>query len=185
MHLTEFDLMSIILLIFRFSGLRASSYHVTNVALHGLATGLVLFVARTVTCRRGALLSASLFAVHPVHADAVASVVGRADVLSCVFFLLSFLCHGWHVRARNMQHQSFVGGRRPLKCGRPSDRSVTASAYLVFCVLFALLSMLAKENGISVMAVCIGYELMLRLRSIKGNKVSAKCYFILLVCIVL
>lgn len=168
---------------FRFSGLRALSYHATNVALHGLATGLVLFVARTVTCRRGALLSASLFAVHPVHVDAVASVVGRADVLSCVFFLLSFLYYVQHVRARDAQQQSSVGARRPqsLKCGRSTDRSGTATAYLVFCVLFALLSVLAKENGISIMAVCIGYELMLRLRSIKVNKVSTSFYHIIII----
>lgn len=154
------------------------SYHATNVALHGLATGLVLFVARTVTSRCGALMSAALFAVHPVHADAVASVVGRADVLSCVFFLLSFLCYGWHVRARDshrhhgQQLHSF-GGRRPQPCCSKNIDGRPAAAYLVFCVLFALLSMLSKENGISVMAVCIGYELMLRLRSIKKwNKVS-------------
>lgn len=165
----------------RISGLRASSYHATNVALHGLATGLMLFVARTVACRRAALLSASLFAVHPVHADAVASVVGRADVLSCVFFMLSFLCYDRHVRARNApppQYQS-LGCRRPQPTGRTAgarsatDCSGAATTYLVCCVLFALLSMLAKENGISVMAVCIGYELMLKLRSIKRNKVSA------------
>lgn len=158
----------------RLSGLRASSYHATNVALHGLATGLVLLVARTVSCRRGALMSASLFAVHPVHADAVASVVGRADVLSCVFFLLSFLCYGRHVRARDGQHHRPHHRHPPQAPGaghRISFRA-GASAYLVFCVLFALLSMLAKENGISVMAVCIVYELMLRLRSIKRNKVS-------------
>lgn len=168
----------------RLSGLRASSYHATNVVLHGLATGLVLLVARTVTCRRGAFLSASLFAVHPVHADAVASVVGRADVLSCVFFLLSLLCYDRHVRTRDaahQHHQGVAGGRRThgpkIGAVRPTtDRAVgPAVAYLTFCVLFALLSMLAKENGISVMAVCIGYELMLKLRSIKmtnNNKVS-------------
>lgn len=166
----------------RFSGLKATPYHATNVVLHGLATGLVLSVARTVTCRRGALLSAALFAVHPVHADAVASVVGRADVLSCVFFLLSFLCYGRHVRARDGhrhhrgQQQQGPGCRRPQPCCTKNGNGRTATtAYLVFCVLFALLSMLSKENGISVMAVCIGYELMLRLRSIKKwNKVSGK-----------
>ncbi|CAI6365923.1 unnamed protein product [Macrosiphum euphorbiae] len=165
---------------YRFSGLKATSYHVTNVALHGLATGLVLSVARTVTSQRGALLSAALFAVHPVHADAVASVVGRADVLSCVFFLLSFLCYGRHVRARDgHQHhgQPLHGpcGRRPQQpCYSKNGDGRPAAAYLVFCVLFALLSMLSKENGISVMAVCIGYELMLRLRSIKRwNKITA------------
>jgi len=30
-----------------------------------------------------------LFAVHPIHAEAVAGVVGRADILATIFCLLS------------------------------------------------------------------------------------------------
>lgn len=168
--------MAIFFFCYRFSGLWATSYHAVNVGLHALATGLVLLVARTVTSRLGALLSASLFAVHPVHADAVASVVGRADVLSCVFFLLSYLCYDRHVRARGggQQRPSTAAGRRPQPSSSPRNGRTAATGHLVLCVLFALLSMLSKENGISVMAVCIGYELMLKLRSIKVNKVSGK-----------
>merc|ERR1712038_2061754 len=32
-----------------------------------------------------------LFAIHPVHVEAVAGVVGRADILSGIFFLLSLI----------------------------------------------------------------------------------------------
>lgn len=45
--------------------------------------------------------AALLFAVHPVHCEAVASVVGRADILASIFFLLSFLCYIEHVSLRN------------------------------------------------------------------------------------
>lgn len=118
--------------------------------------------------------------MHPVHADAVASVVGRADVLSCVFFLLSFMCYVRHARARDARalhnrQQVFASGGGRTRSSRPPPVKtdvIAVTAYLAFCVLFALLSVLAKENGISVMAVCIGYELMLRLRSINGNKVT-------------
>ena len=34
-----------------------------------------------------------LFAIHPVHVEAVAGVVGRADILSGIFFLLSLIFH--------------------------------------------------------------------------------------------
>ncbi|XP_050441799.1 protein O-mannosyl-transferase TMTC2-like [Adelges cooleyi] len=142
---------------YRFFGLRPMSYHATNVGLHSLATGLLLVTARMIMSKQSAVLSTLLFAVHPVHADAVASVVGRADVLSCVFFLLSFLCYKEYVRTRIHNRTSACGQR-------------TTRKFLVFCVVFALLSMLAKENGISVMAICIGYELVLRLRSIKKTK---------------
>ena len=31
--------------------------------------------------------------MHPVHVEAVAGVVGRADILAGIFFLLSLICH--------------------------------------------------------------------------------------------
>ena len=36
------------------------------------------------------LLCATLFAIHPVHVESVASIVGRADLLCCLFSLLAF-----------------------------------------------------------------------------------------------
>lgn len=36
-------------------------------------------------------VSAMLFAVHPIHTEAVTGVVGRAETLSSVFFLAAFL----------------------------------------------------------------------------------------------
>lgn len=43
--------------------------------------------------RMGATLAALLFAVHPIHCDAVASVVGRADLLCTMLSLLAFLSY--------------------------------------------------------------------------------------------
>ena len=39
------------------------------------------------------LVSALLFALHAVHAEAVAWIVGRAEVLATLFALLAFRCH--------------------------------------------------------------------------------------------
>uniref|UniRef100_K3WA60 dolichyl-phosphate-mannose--protein mannosyltransferase n=1 Tax=Globisporangium ultimum (strain ATCC 200006 / CBS 805.95 / DAOM BR144) TaxID=431595 RepID=K3WA60_GLOUD len=41
----------------------------------------------------GALLAGLLFAVHPIHCDAIASVVGRADLLCTLLALQSFLIY--------------------------------------------------------------------------------------------
>ena len=76
------------------------SYHLLNVALHALATYLFVLYARTVVPRRlrqGALLSGLMFALHPVHTEAVAGVVGRAEVLSAVFFFAALLSYRRHV----------------------------------------------------------------------------------------
>ena len=39
------------------------------------------------------MISALLFATHPIHAEGVASVVGRAELLCAIFCLLSFLSY--------------------------------------------------------------------------------------------
>ena len=54
-------------------------FHLTNVLLHCAAT-----MAVTISAGR---VSGLLFAVHPVHCEAVAGLVGRADVICTLFFL--------------------------------------------------------------------------------------------------
>ncbi len=63
-------------------------YHLVNVLLHGVACWLVwLLLVRLLGDRAVAALTAVVFAVHPVHCEAVAGVVGRAEVLAAVFLL--------------------------------------------------------------------------------------------------
>jgi len=65
---------------------------VTNLLLYGLATGLVTLAARRLSASdRVALLCGLLFAVHPVHVEAVASIAFRKDVLALIFALLTVL----------------------------------------------------------------------------------------------
>lgn len=83
------------------SGFKPWSYHAVNVCLHAIATYLVYALGRIILPPPAHISAALLFAVHPVHCEAVASVVGRADILASIFFLLSFLCYIEHVSLRN------------------------------------------------------------------------------------
>ena len=66
-------------------------FHATNVVLHMAATILLLIVGLEVLgSAMAAFAAASIFAVHPIHTEAVASVIGRAEVLATLFFLLAF-----------------------------------------------------------------------------------------------
>ncbi|HET9251892.1 MAG TPA: hypothetical protein VFP58_07235, partial [Candidatus Eisenbacteria bacterium] len=66
--------------------------HLTNVALHALATWLFFTLALHLGAGAWiAFAAASLFAAHPVHAEAVAYVSGRPDLLATVFVLASLL----------------------------------------------------------------------------------------------
>ncbi|MDX1673206.1 MAG: tetratricopeptide repeat protein [Longimicrobiales bacterium] len=62
-------------------------FHITNILLHALATVLVFLLVGAVTGVRGAAVGAAVFAVHPVHVEAVANVVGRAELMASVFVL--------------------------------------------------------------------------------------------------
>ena len=67
-------------------------FHLVNVFLHGLVTMLVAALAwRLLGDRRIALVAAALFAVHPIHAEAVANTVGRAELLAALWSLLALL----------------------------------------------------------------------------------------------
>lgn len=65
-------------------------YHLVNLLLHALATLMMALLARALGLSRvGAIAAASLFAVHPVHVEAIAAGVGRADLLLGVLGLTS------------------------------------------------------------------------------------------------
>jgi tetratricopeptide (TPR) repeat protein len=74
------------------SGLSPAPFHAVNVALHGLVCALVWRFAQAMWGDSTlASIAAALFAVHPVHAEAVAGVVGRAEILAAMFLLLGLL----------------------------------------------------------------------------------------------
>ncbi|HEV2294295.1 MAG TPA: glycosyltransferase family 39 protein [Tepidisphaeraceae bacterium] len=61
-------------------GDRPWAYHAVNVLLHATASACVAELARRVAGMRAAYVAGLLFAAHPVHVEAVANVVGRAEV---------------------------------------------------------------------------------------------------------
>jgi hypothetical protein len=63
-------------------GNRPWAFHLVNLLLHAGACALVAEFARRLVDWRVGLIAGLLFAVHPVHAEAVAGVVGRAE-LAC------------------------------------------------------------------------------------------------------
>ena len=71
----------------------AHGYHATNLVLHAANAVLVWHLLR----RLGALPTwwawavAALFAVHPVHVEAVAWVIGRKDLLATLFYFCTAL----------------------------------------------------------------------------------------------
>jgi tetratricopeptide (TPR) repeat protein len=75
------------------AGENPALYHVVNVVAHAVMTALVVLMLAELMSLAGALAAGLLFAVHPVHVEAVANVIGVAEVLPGVFFLLACLVH--------------------------------------------------------------------------------------------
>ena len=137
------------------AGLNPFGYHLVNVILHAIVTTLFWQLAYIVTQRRGtALLSALLFASHPIHTEAVAGVVGRADLLAAVFFLLSLFAYHKYVTMRDKHSPEDGGSGRLL--------------LVVLVGILAGLGMLCKEHCFTVLIVCVVYDLIVH------RKVSLK-----------
>ena len=65
-------------------------YHGTNILLHILVTLLVgALILRVQKDGWSAFIAAAFFAIHPVHAEAIAWISGRTDLVAAVFYLLS------------------------------------------------------------------------------------------------
>lgn len=65
-----------------------AGYHLVNALLHALVSLLVVILSlRIGVPPAGALIGALLFAAHPIHTEAVASVVGRAELLAALAFI--------------------------------------------------------------------------------------------------
>jgi hypothetical protein len=87
-------------------------FHAVNLALHALASVLLWALARRLAraalparAERTALLAGLLFALHPAHVEAVATIFGRTEPLSAAFtlgaLLLALRWRGgaWHLPA--------------------------------------------------------------------------------------
>lgn len=112
------------------AGLQPWAYHAGNLLLHTLNALLAGGIALSLTRRRGAaFFVAAVFAVHPLHAEAVAWASARKDVLAAAFFLAS-----WLLYARYRE-------------GKPR-------AYALSVALFAL-GLLAKVSIITLPAVLL------------------------------
>ena len=75
---------------YRLWGFHPAGYHVVNLILHAGISVLVWTVLRELDIP-GAWLAAAIFAVHPVHVEPAAWVIGRKDLLAAMFYLVALL----------------------------------------------------------------------------------------------
>lgn len=123
----------------------ATRFIAVNLLLHALVSLLVLALARELGAREGvARAAALLFAIHPVHTEAVTWVSGRAELLCAAFGIATLLAHRQAVRA-------------------DSDRRAWAWRAATALALLAALG--SKEHGITLLGVLVALDLLLPVRA--------------------
>ncbi len=77
----------------RVSGGDARWFHAMNIVWNAVVCVLVWLLAAQLLAPAGALAAGLVFAVHPVHVESVANVVGRAECMAAAFVLGALLAH--------------------------------------------------------------------------------------------
>ena len=121
------------------SGLSAPAFHATNIVLHAAVAVVLFFVALEIFASMApAFVAASIFAVHPIHTEAVTGIVGRAEILATLFVLLAF----WVGRAPSENDDA----HRPS--WRANERARAAATGALY-----MLGLFSKESAATLPAV--------------------------------
>jgi tetratricopeptide (TPR) repeat protein len=124
------------------SGGSTTWLHATNVVLHAAVTALLVPVLAAYVGAAGAAAGAIVFAVHPVHVEAVANLVGRAELLSACWLLVAILL---------------------ARLARARREVARASLALeAACLAAVLLALLSKEHAVVAVALLVLDEAALR-----------------------
>jgi len=112
------------------------AFHAANIALYVAASLLLFALARKILPLQAAWLAAACFAVHPVHVEAVANVVGQSELLVACAFLAATAAY---------LHDRMQGELRPRTA------VLIALLYAIGCF--------SKEHAITLPAILIAAEL--------------------------
>ncbi len=130
---------------FALGQLNPVGYHLVNILLHGVVTVLFFRLVRRHLVSPGdketAVVAAALFAWHPVHVEAVTGVVGRAELLAAIAFLLTLGAY--------------------IRCTRCTRASFRHWAWLGLACFWTGVGTLCKEQAVTVVGVCFVHEVML------------------------
>lgn len=118
---------------------KPKGYHAVNIVLHGVASALVvLMLAAMFGDVISAAIAGVLFAVHPIHTEAVAGIVGRAEIMAAIGALVCCL--------------GYVNGVRATKRG-------VAGAWLTLCVVAYAFGCYSKEIAVVAPVLILLWEL--------------------------
>jgi hypothetical protein len=135
-------------------GFSSPMFRAVNLLLHILVAFLVYLLVRKINLGQScAIIASLLYAVHPLHSEAVIPAFGRAELLCALFFILAFI---FHIRKINYRNSAILAG------------------------VFFLLALWSKEHAVAFIPICLLYDLLLR--KTKDMKLILK-YSVYIVCL--
>ena len=143
-------------------------FHVANVLLHGIVTALVtesasfLFNGETEGDYVAQLLTGFLFAVHPVHAEAVSNMTSRGELLMSIFSLSAFLSFARHL-PRVVEIETGVHSDKQQAKGR---WRALMGVYFVPWICMTI-SLFCKEQGATALIGLVFYDFIYNHGSIR------------------
>jgi protein O-mannosyl-transferase len=114
-------------------------FHAVNILLHALCTLLAFLLLERLVTTVPAFVGALLFAVHPLHTEAVANVVGQAELVAAAATLGACVIHA----------------------ARPAGLAISWPRRFALLTLF-LIAVLTKENAVVLPALLVIVDLAQR-----------------------
>jgi tetratricopeptide (TPR) repeat protein len=140
---------------YRIWGLRPAGYHLTNLLLHALASGLMFLLFTRLTKRPVAsAMIALLFALHPMNTEAVTWVAERKSVMAMCWMLLCF--------------NAFISWEAQTESGR-ARYGLSLLCYALAC--------LSKTAVVFFPLVLMGYQIFLKQLPVKRSLLRTLPFF--------
>jgi protein O-mannosyl-transferase len=137
-------------------GLKPSGFHLTNILIHTVTTLLLLSILLKLFGEYeygqiSSFIGALIFAVHPIHTEAVSWVSGRTDSLVTLFLFLSLL---FYIKYRESENNKYL--------------FVSLSAYA--------LALLSKEMAVTFPVIIFLFDFIYRKKDIEWIKKNILSY---------
>jgi protein O-mannosyl-transferase len=152
------------------SGLEPYSYHLTNLLFHFLTSATVLLITFNTLDKNNAvekksalglaIITAFIFALHPIHTEAVTYISGRASGMGSFFYLLALLF--------------FILGSE-----RKTTSRISLPLYYALSLIAFSLALLSKETTLSFPFAVLLYDLCF-MRNGNWNPIRSRVFFIYL-----
>nr|XP_027204148.1 transmembrane and TPR repeat-containing protein 3-like [Dermatophagoides pteronyssinus] len=137
--------------------LRPFGYHLINIILHTIVSLQYFRFCQIFMSIKSSFLAAILFTIHPIHTEAVTSIVGRAECLCAIFFLATIFSYYRLLMA--------IDSYNKWLWLMASITSITAATF-------------SKEQGITSIAICMVIEIFFNQKLQRlASKLSLNVYY--------